>query len=125
VPSVSPLRLLKLADREFQQLTGTPPVRPRGRTFKPLRLNAARFDQVWDRKRGAAIRLTSVLLSEDDQALERRVCESDQATKTYAGAADWLRRESAYLRRIARLLDTASERVATVLGRFQPSAPGP
>jgi hypothetical protein len=50
--------------------------------FKPIRLNAARFDQSWDRKRGSAMRLTSVLLREDDAEVERRVCENERAAKT-------------------------------------------
>src|SRR5262245_57240199 len=67
---------VKLADREFRQLSETRPAKPARRTFKPIRLNAARFDQSWDRKRGAAIRLTAVLLQEDNGALQRRVCEN-------------------------------------------------
>ena len=57
--------------------------RPRpisSRRFKPLKLNAARFDQSWDRKRGAAVRLTAVLLQEDDTTLQGRVCENDKVT---------------------------------------------
>jgi hypothetical protein len=55
-----------------------------------MKLNATRFDQSWDRKRGAAVRLTAVLLQEDDAALQRRVCENDKTVKTYTSAADWL-----------------------------------
>jgi hypothetical protein len=113
----NPVRLLKLADREFQTLTGKPAAPEPSRKFKPMKLKAARFDQSWDRKRGAAVRLTSVLLSEDDAALERRVCENEKSTKDYAHAADWVLRESAYLRRIARLLDTAGSRLTVVLAR--------
>ena len=112
----NPARLLKLADREFRQLTEQPVV-PTARKFKPLRLNVARFDPSWDRKRGAAMRLTAVLLLEDDSALERRVCENEKTAKTYATAAEWLQRESAYLRKVARLLDTAGGRLMAVLGR--------
>ena len=117
MPPGNPARLLKLADREFRQLTETRPAAPPTRKFKPIRLNAARFDQSWDRKHGAAVRLTAVLLCEDDATLERRVCENEKTAKTYATAADWLARESVYLRKVARLLDTASGRVTTVLGR--------
>jgi hypothetical protein len=119
----NPIRLLKLADREFRQLTEARPAFPPSRKFKPMRLNVARFDQSWDRKRGAAVRLTSVLLREDDAALERRVCENERTVKTYASAADWLQRESTYLRKIARLLDTAGGRLTTVLGRCGVTAP--
>ena len=119
----NPVRLLKLADREFRQLTEKPSALPAVRKFKPIRLNAARFDQSWDRKRGAAVRLTAVLLSADDAELTRRVCESALTVKTYTGAADWLARESAYLRRVARLLDTAGGRLSVVLGRCGVTAP--
>jgi len=113
----NPVRLLKLADREFRQLTGIRAAPAPTRKFKPIRLNAARLDHSWDRKRGAAVRLTAVLLREDDTTLQQRVCESEQTVKTYSNAADWLARESAYLRKIARLLDTAGERLGAVLQR--------
>lgn len=89
MPLGNPTRLLKLADREFRQLTedrsATPPA---PRKFRPVRLNVARFDQSWDRKRGSAARLMAVLLREDDSALHQRVCESERSAKTYADAAD-------------------------------------
>ena len=119
MPAGNPARLLKLAEREFTSLTGKPARQQPGRKFRPIKLNAARFDSAWDRKRGAAVRLMAVLLREDDTSLERRVCESDKAAKTYADAADWLQRESAYLRKVARLLDTAGTRVSAVLGRCE------
>jgi hypothetical protein len=112
-------RLLTLADREFRELTGKPVALPPARRFKPIKLNAARFDGAWDRKRGSAMRLTSVLLREDDTALQARVCADQRSVKTYADAADWLQRESAYLRKVARLLDTAGGRLVTVLARCQ------
>lgn len=58
-----------------------------------------------------------VLLREDDSTLERRVCDSDRSAQTYAEAASWLQRESAYLRKVARLLETAGGRVASVVSR--------
>ncbi len=122
MPPGNPARLLKLADREFRQLTEERPTPKPARRFKPIKLNAARFDSSWDRKRGAAVRLTSVLLREDNTDLQRRVCENERSAKTYADAADWLQRESAYLRKIARLLDTAGGRLVTVLARCQTSA---
>jgi hypothetical protein len=48
----------------------------------------------------ALLGLTAVLLREDDTTLQRRVCENDKTVKTYATAADWLARESAYLRTV-------------------------
>lgn len=125
MPPGNPARLLKLADREFRQLTEDPAPQPSTRKFKPIKLNAARFDTSWDRKRGAAVRLTAVLLREDDTALQQRVCENERTAKTYADAADWLQRESAYLRKIARLLDTAGGRLSVVLTRCNGSAAAP
>lgn len=66
-----------------------------------MKLKAAKFDPSWDRKHGAAVRLTSVLLREDDTALERRVCENERSVRVYSDAADWLHRESIYLRKVA------------------------
>jgi hypothetical protein len=124
MPSGNPTRLLTLADREYRQLTDARTALPTTHKFKPIKLSAARFDQGWDRKRGAAMRFTSVLLREDDIALEKRVCADARSVKTYSSAADWLQRESAYLRRVARLLETAGGRLTAVLGRCQPeSAP--
>jgi hypothetical protein len=59
----------------------------------------------------------AVVLREDHEALARRVCEGEQTARTYAGAAEWLQRESAHLRKIARLLDTAGGRLAAVVSR--------
>jgi hypothetical protein len=114
-------QLLALANREFRELTNAKPKPEPNRKFKPIRLNPARFDQSWDRKRGAAVRMTSVLLRHDDVELENRVCENAKSAKTYADAADWLRRESEYLRGVARLVETASGRLSVVLTRCQTS----
>jgi hypothetical protein len=119
MPSTSRAHLLSLADREFRQLTEKPAAAAPAKRFKAIKLKLATFDSAWDRKRGAAVRLMSVLLREDDAELERRVCESEKSAKTYAQAASWLQRESAYLRRVARLLDTAGGRVASVVSRCQ------
>jgi|SRR6185437_15686884 len=126
MPPGNPARLFKLADREFRQLTeDRQPPQPSTRKFKPIKLNASRFDNAWDRKRGAAVRLTAVLLREDDVTLQQRVCENERSAKTYSDAADWLQRESAYLRKIARLLDTAGGRLSVVLTRCSESTGAP
>jgi hypothetical protein len=117
------VRLLALADREFRQLTSKPLTVEPTRKFKPVKLNAARFDNTWERKRGAAVRLTAVLLGEDDSTLERRVCENGVSAKTYADAMAWLRRESNHLRKVAKLLDTAGGRLGAVLTRCERRAP--
>jgi hypothetical protein len=72
-------RLLHLSDGEFRRLTKNRTTLPPTRKFKPINLSAARFGQSWDRKRGAAERLTAVLLREDDTALQQRVCENERA----------------------------------------------
>jgi hypothetical protein len=117
------VHLLSLAVREFRQLADARPTLPSTRKFKPIRINTSKLDTTWDRKRGAAVRLTSVLLREDDSTLERRVCESEKSTKTYTDAADWLQSESAYLRKTARLLETAVSRLSVVLERCRSRAP--
>lgn len=71
------------------------------------------------------MRLTAVLLGEDDGALQQRVCADERSVEVYADAADWLQRESAYLRKVARLLDTAGGRLTSVLGRCRESATAP
>jgi hypothetical protein len=117
-----PTRLLKLVDREFRELTDDPRKTLPPPQFKALKLNPARFDRTWDRKRGSAVRLMAVVLRAGHEALARRVCENEQTAKTYAGAAEWLQRESAHLRKIARLLDTAGGRLAAVVNRCGDSA---
>jgi hypothetical protein len=72
----NPVQLLKLADREFRLLTGKPVAVEPTRRFKALKLNASKFNAAWDRKRGAAVCLTAVLLREDDIELQRRVCRA-------------------------------------------------
>ena len=110
-------RLLSLADREFRQIVQKPEPPPTRKSFKAVKLNPARFDSAWDRRRGAAVRLTAVLLGEDDTTLQLRVCENDKTAKTYADAASWLQRESAHMRKVARMLDTAAGRLNIVLER--------
>jgi hypothetical protein len=119
MPNINRTRLISLAAHEFQRTAESGRTVPAERNFKGLRINLAQFDDGWDRKRGAAVRLSAVLVQEDDTALERRVCENERATRTYADAATWLQRESAYLRKMARLLDTAGDRLAAVLTRCE------
>lgn len=118
------VRLSKLVDRESRELAREPERTPPPPKFKGVKINLARFDGTWDRKRDAAVRLMAVVLREDHEALARRVCENEQTAKTYAGAAEWLQRESAHLRKIARLLDPAGGRLAAVVSRRSDSASG-
>ena len=120
MPTGNPTHLVTLANRAFRQLTDTrrvPEPSRKLKPFRPIRMNPAKLDESWDRKHGAAVRLTAVLLGESDESLKQRVCEDARSIRVYSAAADWLQRESVYLRKVARLLDTASGRVTTVLGR--------
>jgi hypothetical protein len=51
MPSGNPSRPLALADREFRQLTNKPLTVEPTRKFKLVKLNVARFDNTWERKR--------------------------------------------------------------------------
>jgi hypothetical protein len=50
--------LLSLAAQEFRRIAGAGRAVPVVRNFKGLRINLTKFDDSWDRKRGAAVRLT-------------------------------------------------------------------
>jgi hypothetical protein len=108
-------RLLALATREFRRTSDKGLAAPAPRTFKAMRLNLAKFDDAWDRKRGAAVRMTGVLLRENANTLLERVCADPQIAETYKGAAAWLQLEARYLRQVAGLLDTAVGRLDVVL----------
>jgi hypothetical protein len=110
-------RLLSLADQEFRSLTEGSTALPAPPRFKALKLNIAKFDTTWDHKRGSAVRLAGVLLRDDDAALTQRVTENNQVARTYESGVDLLRREAAYLRKVARLLDLAGGRLTAVLQR--------
>ena len=110
-------RLLDLAEHEFRSLTEGPNRPPPAQRFKALKIRLAKFDATWPRKRLSVVRLAGMLLVHDDTALAKKVCESDQTVRTYAGGVELLRRESAYLRKVARLLDLASGRLSVVLER--------
>src|SRR5262245_5521798 len=113
----NPAKLLALSEREFRREAGAAPVKGAEKKFKGMKLQLSKFDVDSDRRRGAAIRMTSVLLREDDVTLEHRVCENEKATKTYAEAAEWLQREARNLRKMAGLMDTVVGRLGLVLGR--------
>jgi hypothetical protein len=49
MPTANPTHLLKLADREFRQLTEERLRTPSDRKFQPMKLNASKFDSSWDR----------------------------------------------------------------------------
>lgn len=108
-------RLFALAEREFKANRAAP-VRPK---FRGMNLNIGKYDESWDHKRGAAVRMMGVILRDNDQALYDRVSASDQAAKTYSDAAAWLQREANYLRRTASMLDTAASRLSAVLERYE------
>jgi hypothetical protein len=108
-------RLFALAEREFKANRSTP-VRQK---FRGMNLNIGKYDESWDHKRGAAVRMMGVILRDNDQALFERVSANEQAAKTYADAASWLRREANVLRKTASMLDMAASRVNVVLERYE------
>ncbi len=110
-------RLFALAEREFKA-NRTTVAREK---FRGMNLNVGKYDEGWDRKRGAAVRMMAVILRDNDEALLARVSESEQAAKTYGSAAAWLMREGEYLRKTAGLLDTAAGRLKVVLDRLEAS----
>lgn len=113
-------RLFALAEREFKANRAAP-VRTK---FKGLKLNIGKYDESWDKRRGAAARMMGVVLRESDEALFQRVCSGGEQAKVYSDAAAWLEREADTLRRHASLLDTAVARLTAVLDRCQGVAHG-
>jgi hypothetical protein len=113
-------KLFALAEREFKQTRAAPVKREK---FRAMNLNIGRYDATWDRKRGAAVRMMSVILRQDDEALLDRVSADAETIKLYNDAADWFRREATYLRKTATMLDTAATRLTTVLERQRASQP--
>lgn len=110
-------KLLALANREFGALLKPPVIPQPNQKFKAIRLNLSKFDSAWDRKRGSAVRLAGLLLNHDDAGLIERVCESERSARTYASGVELLRREGAYLRKVAKMLEMASERLSVALDR--------
>lgn len=106
-------RLFALAEQEFAKTRTT----PRKAKFKGLNLNVSRFDESWDRKRGTAVRMMSVILRENDQELLARVSTNGGTGKTYQEAAQWFRREAEHLRKVAGMMDNAADRLVVVLER--------
>jgi hypothetical protein len=66
-----------------------------------------------------------VLVREDDAELERRVRESETSARIYANAASWLRGESAYLRKVAKLHTSDFRRFLALRGFPMPQAEVP
>jgi hypothetical protein len=102
---------MALAEREFKASR----VAPTKRKFRAFNINPSKFDESWDRHRGAAVRMMSVVLRDDEASLRQRVNAGGQTAKTYADAAAWFAREAEQLRRTAKLLDSAASRLTAVL----------
>lgn len=117
MPTVNRSRLLSLSEKEFRREVAAPEPRPSQSSFRAIRLNISKFDATWDKKRGAAARMTAILLRESDAQLTDRVCESAASARTYGGAADWLSGEARYLRKMAKMMDSAAGRLGVVLQR--------
>ena len=111
-------KLFALAEREFKANRAAP-VRKK---FRGLKINIGKYDENWDRRRGAAARMMGVVLRNNDETLFQRVCSSEQEAKIYGDAASWLKREAEHLRRHASMLDTAVARLTAVLDRCRQSA---
>lgn len=110
-------QLLALSTREYNRQAEVPGATPAPQRFRGLRMSLTKFDASWDRKRGAAARLMGVLLRENDQQLQERVCADAPSSRTYTGVADWLSSEARYLRKVATQMDTAAGRLSVVLDR--------
>lgn len=121
--STAAARLLILAEREFRTLTNKPLEPPRPRRFKALKIRLEKFNAGWDRRRGSMVRLAGVLLRDDDAALERRVCESEQSARTYGRGVELLEREARYLRRVSHMLERAAGRLSVTLERCRRADP--
>ena len=117
MPTVNRTRLLNLSEREFRREADAPERAPASQKFRPIRLALSKYGNDWDRKRGSAARLMAVLLRESDDQLTGRVCEDDNTSRTYRGAADWLAGEARYLRKLAGMMDTAAGRLGVTLQR--------
>ncbi|HKQ84309.1 MAG TPA: hypothetical protein VJS42_19085 [Steroidobacteraceae bacterium] len=50
-------KLFALAEREFKRNTSKTPAREK---FRGLKLNISKYDETWDRRRGAAARMMGV-----------------------------------------------------------------
>jgi hypothetical protein len=111
-------KLLTLIDREFRSIAIRPtPAAPKA-TFKARRIDVLKFaSSGCDHKRSSVLRLAALMLSNDDVALTARICASVDTARTYAAGPEMLRRESAYLRRLAGMLEQASGRLSAVLER--------
>ena len=104
-------RLFALSDREYRKTRAT----PTEAKFRGVKLNASKYDEGWDRKRGAAVRMMSIIPREDSEMLLKRVSSNGNSAKTYIDAVSWFRREAEYLRRMAGMLDKAADRLGAVL----------
>jgi hypothetical protein len=123
VGSSNRTNLVALSGREYRRQAGLPDAAPAPERFRGMRIKLTRFDPSWDRKRGSAARLMGVLLRENDQQLQDRVCADGEATRTYTGAAAWLHGEAKYLRSIANLMEKAAGRLSVVLKRCGSAPP--
>lgn len=106
-------RLLALSDKEFRKRREA----PTQRKFKRMRLDLSKFDASWDERRGAAVRMLAVILSDDDEALYTRVCADKRSVDTFNDAIVWFKKEATYLRKTADLYDTGIGRIAAILAR--------
>ena len=69
MPNVNRSRLLALSDKEFRREVAAPEPRPARSNFRPIRLNINKYGTSFDRKRGGAARMMTILLRESDRVL--------------------------------------------------------
>lgn len=118
-------RLINISRREFERQAAAPAEIPKSKHFRGVKLRLAKFDTTWDRRRGEAMRLTGLLLTEGDDAMQARVCETPATAKTYASAIGWLSKEADQLRKCSKLHDLAVARLTAVLARCSGEAAQP
>lgn len=108
-------RLLALSDSEYRRTRGTP-TRQR---FKALKVNLSNLDTDWERQRGAAVRLSGTVLSEDSESLLQKISASPEMAGAFSDALGWLRKEATILRKTASRMDLAVSRLSAVMTRHQ------
>ena len=108
-------RLVALSEKLFRSEYRAKRAAPAKRRFKPMNVSLAKYDDAWDRRRGAAVRMSAVLLRDGYDALVGRIGDDPASVRTFADVAQWLAREADMLRRTARLHEIAASRVGAIL----------
>lgn len=110
-------RLMSLSDAEYTRKRTTP-TRQR---FKPVKVDLLKLNPEWDRERGAAARMTAVILGHDSDSLLQTVSADAETAATFADAVAWLEKEARTLRKIAGRHEVAVTRLTSALCRYKAS----